>query len=92
MSEPTVAGAMRNALVMVLQNPLYTTTLLITIVVLAAISTVLVACWLLLTWGAITAIANAAVLDRLERYRVQISSNPTRKFCSSLRFIRAHFS
>ena len=71
MSEPTVTGAMRNALVMVLQNPLFTVMLLIVIVVLSVISTVLIACWLLLTWGAITAIANAAVLDRLERYRAQ---------------------
>lgn len=69
MSEPTVMGAVRNALVMVLRNPVYTTTLLIMIIVLAAISTVLIACWLLLTWGAITAIANAAVIDRLECYR-----------------------
>ncbi len=36
-----------------------------------AINTALVACWLLLTWGAIAAIANATVLDRLERYRAQ---------------------
>jgi uncharacterized membrane protein YesL len=71
MSEPTVTGAARNALVMVLNNPLYTVVLLIVIAVLAAISTVLVACWLLLTWGAIAAIANAAVIDRLEHYRTR---------------------
>jgi transposase len=33
--------------------------------------TLLVACWLLLTWGAIAAIANAAVIDRLEHYRTR---------------------
>ena len=67
MSEPTVWGAAHNALVMVLKNPLFTVTLLIILLALAAISTVLIACWLLLTWGAIAAIANAAVIDRLER-------------------------
>lgn len=77
MSEPTVMGAARNALVMVLTNPLYTITLLIIILVLAAISTVLVACWLLLTWGAIAAIANAAVLDRLEQYRTHTRHTST---------------
>ena len=71
MQEPTVGGAMRNALVMVLRNPLFTLALLIVIALLAAISTLLVAAWLLLTWGAISAIANAAVLDRLERYRAR---------------------
>jgi uncharacterized membrane protein YesL len=71
MSQPTVTGAARNALVMVLQNPLYTLALLSVIVVLSAISTFLIACWLLLTWGAIAAVANAAVLDRLERYRAR---------------------
>lgn len=73
MREPTVSGAIRNALVMVLRNPLYTITLLILIAVLAAISTILVACWLLLTWGAIAAIANAAVHERLERYRASMA-------------------
>lgn len=71
MQQPTVRGAMRNALVMVLQNPLFTLALLVVIALLAAISTLLVAAWLLLTWGAISAIANAAVLDRLARHRAR---------------------
>jgi hypothetical protein len=62
---------MRNALVMVLRNPFYTLVLLLVILLLAVISTVLVAAWLLLTWGAIAAIANTAVQDRLERFRAQ---------------------
>lgn len=69
MREPTIIGAMRNALVMVLQNPLYTITLLIVIAALMVVSTLLIACWLLLTWSAVAAVANAAVHDRLERYR-----------------------
>jgi uncharacterized membrane protein YesL len=69
MAEPTVWGAMRNALVMVVRNPLFTLTIVLVILLLSVISTVLVACWLLLTWGAISAIANAAVLNRLEHFR-----------------------
>ena len=69
MEQPTIWGAARNALVMVLRNPLYTVTLLVVIAVLAVISTLLVAFWLLLTFGAIAAIANAAVQDRLELVR-----------------------
>lgn len=74
MESPTVWGATRNALVMVLRNPLYTLVLLLVIAVLAVISTVLVAAWLLLTFGAIAAIANAAVQDCLERYRASVAA------------------
>ena len=69
MEQPTIWGAARNALVMVLRNPLYTVTLLVVIAALAVISTLMVAFWLLLTFGAIAAIANAAVQDRLELVR-----------------------
>ncbi len=69
MAEPTVLGATRNALVMVLRNPFFTLTLLVVIAVLAVLSTVLIAAWLLLTFGLIAALANGAVQDRLERYR-----------------------
>lgn len=74
MEFPTVWGATRNALVMVLRNPFYTLALLLVIAVLAVISTVLVAAWLLLTFGAIAAIANAAVQDRLAQYRASPSA------------------
>lgn len=73
MTNPSITGAARNALLMVLKNPLFTLTLLLIIILLSIISTVLVAAWLLLTWGAITAIANAAVQDRLMLYRTQTS-------------------
>jgi uncharacterized membrane protein YesL len=68
MAEPGVWGATRNALVMVLHNPLMVLTLLVFMAVLAVLSTVLFAAWLLLTWGAFTAIGNAAVLDRVAAY------------------------
>jgi hypothetical protein len=71
MSDPTIAGAARNALLMVLKNPLFTLVLLTVITLLSIISTALIAAWLLLTWGAIAAIANAAVQDRLNSYRMR---------------------
>jgi uncharacterized membrane protein YesL len=71
MAQPTVGGAMRNALVMVIHNPLFTLVIGLVVLVLAVVSTILVASWLLLTWGAIAAIGNAAVLDRLERFRAR---------------------
>ncbi|MBI5958539.1 MAG: hypothetical protein HY866_07390 [Chloroflexi bacterium] len=69
MAEPTVLGAMRNALVMVIRNPLFTLVIVLIIALLAIMSTILVASWLLITWGAISAIANAAVLNRLKQFR-----------------------
>jgi uncharacterized membrane protein YesL len=69
MAEPTLWGATRNALVMVLRNPLFTLVILLVLAILAAISTVLVASWLLLTFGVFAAVANAAVQDRLAAYR-----------------------
>ncbi len=65
MAAPGVLGAMRNALVMVLQNPLFTITIVLVLIVIGVLSTVLVASWLLLTCGVFAAIANAAVLNRL---------------------------
>lgn len=69
MADPTVLGAMRNALVMVLQNPLFTLAMVLVVIVIALLSTILVASWLLLTFGAFAAIANAAVQNRLSLYR-----------------------
>lgn len=76
MAEPSVWGATRNALVMVLRNPLMTLTLLVFLAVLAALSIVLIAAWLLLTFGVIVAIGNAAVLDRLAVYYEQRRTVP----------------
>lgn len=68
MEEPDLLGATRNALVMVLQNPLFTLILVIWVSILMVLSTILVATWALLTWGAIAALANAAVMNRLNAY------------------------
>jgi len=65
MAEPSVWGATRNALIMVLRNPLMMLTLLVLLAGVAAVSTMLIAAWLLLTFGVFAAIGTAAVLDRL---------------------------
>ncbi len=69
MQEPSLIGATRNALIMILQNPLFTLTILAGVLLLAVVSTVFIAAWVVLTWGAISAIATAAVLNRISIYR-----------------------
>lgn len=69
METPHLWQALRNALIMILYNPIFTLTILAGVALLSAISVVLVALWMLLTFSVIAAIGNAAVLDRLARYR-----------------------
>ncbi len=66
MEKPTLTGALRNAALMVLLNPLFTLTLWPGILILGAISTFLGAPWLLLTGGIFASLAVAAVLNRLK--------------------------
>jgi uncharacterized membrane protein YesL len=65
METPTLVGAARNALVMMVLNPLFTLGLWLGILLIAVVSTVLVASWLLLTGSLIAAIGVTAVRDRL---------------------------
>lgn len=65
MQRPTLRGAMRNALVMMLHNPGFTLGLWIGMALIIIFSTVLVAAWLLLAGGLLAAIVTGAVLDRL---------------------------
>ncbi len=76
MAEPSIAGAVRNALVMTLRNPLFTFSIVAAVLLLSMVSTILVAAWLLLTFGAVSSIANAAVLDRLARLRAGDGPSP----------------
>jgi uncharacterized membrane protein YesL len=69
MEQPDLWGATRNAVIMVLQNPLFTVVLVMWVSILVVVSTILVANWALLTWCAIAALANAAVMNRLNAYR-----------------------
>jgi uncharacterized membrane protein YesL len=66
MEKPTVTGALRNAALMVLLNPLFTLGLWPGIIILGAISTFLGAPWLLLTGGVFASLAVSAVLNRLK--------------------------
>lgn len=65
METPTLAGALRNAALMVLLNPLFTLALWPGIIVLAVISTVFGAPWLILTGGIFASLSVSAVLNRL---------------------------
>lgn len=65
MAEPTLWGALRNAAVMILLNPLFTLGLWLCIALIMTFSMVFVVAWVLLTAGALAAIANSAVQDRL---------------------------
>lgn len=65
MEKPMLLGAMRNALVMIVFNPLFTLGLWVGIALLVAFSTIFPVAWMLLTAGMLAAIANTAVLDRL---------------------------
>ncbi len=66
MKQPSLLGAARNAGVMMIQNPLYTVGILLVTLVILILSAVLPAAWFLLTGGALAAVANSAVHDRLQ--------------------------
>jgi uncharacterized membrane protein YesL len=74
MEAQSVWGAVVNAAKMVLANPFFTITIILTLFVLSILSTILFAAWIILTWGAITAVANRAVQDRLMKYRQQVGA------------------
>ncbi|MBL8155183.1 MAG: DUF624 domain-containing protein [Anaerolineae bacterium] len=65
MKQPSLLGAARNAGVMMIQSPLFTLGILLVAAILMIVSVFLPAAWFLLTGGALAAIANSAVLDRL---------------------------
>jgi uncharacterized membrane protein YesL len=66
MKQPTLAGALRNAVVMVLLNPGFTLSLWLVVILIVLVSTVFFVPLILLTGGALACMATAAVLDRLE--------------------------
>lgn len=66
MKEPKLLGAMRNALVMIYLNPLFTLSVLLCALVIAFLSTVFMAAWVLISGSALAAIGTSAVFNRLE--------------------------
>ncbi len=71
MERPNLRGAIRNAAVMMLQNPMFTLTLLIAVAIITLVSAALIIPLVLVTGSMIACIANAAVIDRLEIVRAQ---------------------
>lgn len=65
MVTPTLKGALRNALVMVMLNPLFTLIVWAFLFLLWSLSTLLTAAWLLLTLSVMSIFLTRAVLDRL---------------------------
>ena len=65
LKQPSLRGALRNAFVMALLNPLFSIMLVIIIALLVALSTVLFPAWVVLTGSALAALSTGAVLDRL---------------------------
>ncbi len=65
LKQPTLLGALRNAFVMALLNPMFTIVLTLVVALLAAVSTFLFPAWVVLTGSALAALSTGAVLDRL---------------------------
>jgi uncharacterized membrane protein YesL len=65
MQTPTLLGAMRNALVMLYLNPLFTLTIWLGICAVIALSVVLIPAWVLLTVSTLGCFATSAALDRM---------------------------
>jgi uncharacterized membrane protein YesL len=66
MKTPTLGGALRNALVMVMRNPGFTLGVWLVVLLIVVFSIALAIPWLLLTVGALASLSTATVLDRLE--------------------------
>ena len=65
LKKPTLWGAFRNALVMVLLNPLFTLVLIAVVALLVVVSTYLFPAWVVLTGSVLATLSTGAVLDRL---------------------------
>jgi len=65
LKQPGLWGAMRNAAVMLLMNPLYSVILIVAGMLVAGVSTFLFLMWVLLTGSVLAALATRAVLERL---------------------------
>ncbi|MBC7814677.1 MAG: DUF624 domain-containing protein [Burkholderiales bacterium] len=66
METPSMRGALRNAIVMLVLNPLFSLGLMLGVGVIVVFSVIFFAAWPLLTGGALASVATAAVFDRLE--------------------------
>lgn len=69
MEDPTLWGATRNALVMVLLNPFFTMTIFAAQMIIFVLSIMMPPAFVLLTFGITVAISSAAVQNRMAEYR-----------------------
>ncbi len=74
MKHPTLYGGLRNAAIMMMQNPFFTFVLIAGVGIIVAFSTALIIPWILVTNSMIACVANAAVLDRLAIVRARATS------------------
>ncbi len=65
MKKPTFIGGLRNAVVMMINHPLFCAGVTVGVLLVGALSTMLAAAWFLITGGILVSIANSAVQDRL---------------------------
>jgi uncharacterized membrane protein YesL len=65
LKQPSLSGALRNAAMMTLHNPLFTLGLSLGVILTAIAGTVITVSWVVITASAIAAISTGAVLDRL---------------------------
>jgi hypothetical protein len=80
MAQPMLWGAVRNAVVMLLLNPGFTIGLWLGIALMLVLSTFFGVPWLLLTGSALAAVANSAVVNRLQVAGIRtkaVLSSPT---------------
>jgi hypothetical protein len=75
MKTPTFIGGLRNAAVMLLNNPGFSLIILLGALLFAILSSIFPAAWFLITGGALAALANSAVQDRL--WAAGIEARPT---------------
>ena len=71
LKQPTLWGALRNAFVMILLNPLFTLVLVVVVAVLVVVSTYLFPSWVVLTGSVLAALSTGAVIDRLVKAGVR---------------------
>jgi uncharacterized membrane protein YesL len=65
MEKPNLWGAFLNALLMIYLNPFFTIVILVCLLIVAALSTLAVAAWVLLTVSFFAVLSTTSVLDRL---------------------------
>ncbi|MBL8166222.1 MAG: DUF624 domain-containing protein [Anaerolineae bacterium] len=75
MKQPSLIGGLRNTAVMLLNNPGFSMVVLIGALLISILSSLLPAAWFLITGGALAALANSAVQDRLRA--AGIEAQPT---------------